>query len=153
MKQKIIIRGALPGLNEYITAERTNRYKGAELKKRAESIVLRSLRGLGKWQEEGPVYMICHWYCEERRRDKDNISSFGRKVIQDALVRSKILPNDGWKDSSGFEDRFYVDRKNPRIVVAVSYTHLDVYKRQCNALGTNAKVSPQAFADGWMRSL
>lgn len=48
MKQKIIIRGALPGLNEYITAERTNRYKGAELKKRAESIVLRSLRGLGK---------------------------------------------------------------------------------------------------------
>ena len=36
---------------------------------------------------------------------------------QDALVRSKILPNDGWKDISGFEDRFYVDRKNPRIVV------------------------------------
>ena len=103
MKQKIIIRGALPGLNEYITAERTNRYKGAELKKRAESIVLRSLRGLGKWQAEGPVYMIYHWYCADRRRDKDNVSSFGRKVIQDALVKSK--------------DRFYVDRKNPRIVV------------------------------------
>ena len=117
MKQKIIIRGALPGLNEYITAERTNRYKGAELKKRAESIVLRSLRGLGKWQAEGPVYMIYHWYCADRRRDKDNVSSFGRKVIQDALVKSKILPNDGWKDISGFEDRFYVDRKNPRIVV------------------------------------
>lgn len=33
LKQKFIIRGALPGLNEYITAERTNRYKGAELKK------------------------------------------------------------------------------------------------------------------------
>lgn len=59
MKQKIIIRGALPGLNEYITAERTNRYKGAELKKRAESIVLRSLRGLGKWQAEGPRFNYC----------------------------------------------------------------------------------------------
>lgn len=58
MKQKIIIRGALPGLNEYITAERTNRYKGAELKKRAESIVLRSLRGLGKWQAEGETRTI-----------------------------------------------------------------------------------------------
>ena len=117
MKQKFIIRGSLPGLNEYINAERTNRYKGAELKGRAESIVLHSLRSLGKWRAEGPVYMVYHWYCADRRRDKDNISSFGRKVIQDALVKAKILENDGWKQIVGFEDRFYVDRKNPRIVV------------------------------------
>lgn len=119
MKQKFIIRGSLPGLNEYINAERTNRYKGAELKGRAESIVLHSLRSLGKWRAEGPVYMVYHWYCADRRRDKDNISSFGRKVIQDALVKAKILENDGWKQIVGFEDRFYVDRKNPRIVVEI----------------------------------
>ena len=119
MKQKFIIRGSLPGLNEYINAERTNRYKGAELKGRAESIVLHSLRSLGKRRAEGPVYMVYHWYCADRRRDKDNISSFGRKVIQDALVKAKILENDGWKQIVGFEDRFYVDRKNPRIVVEI----------------------------------
>ena len=119
MKQKIIIRGSLPGLNEYINAERTNRYKGAEMKRRAESIVLYAARSLGKWRAEGPVYMVYHWYCADRRRDKDNISSFGRKVIQDALVRAKILQNDGWKDIIGFEDRFYIDQKNPRVVVEI----------------------------------
>ena len=119
MKQKFIIRGSLPGLNEYINAERTNRYKGAELKGRAESIVLHSLRSLGKWRAEGPVYMVYHWYCADRRRDKDNISSFGRKVIQDALVRAKILKNDGWNDIIGFEDIFYIDKKNPRVVVEI----------------------------------
>lgn len=119
MKQKIIIRGSLPGLNEYINAERTNRYKGAEMKRRAESIVLHAARSLGKWRAEQPVYMVYHWYCADRRRDKDNISSFGRKVIQDALVRAKILQNDGWKDIIGFEDRFCIDRKNPRIVVEI----------------------------------
>lgn len=119
MKQKIIIRGSLPGLNEYINAERTNRYKGAEMKRRAESIVLHAAGSLGKWRAEGPVYMVYHWYCTDRRRDKDNISSFGRKVIQDALVRAKILQNDGWKEIVGFEDRFYIDRKNPRIVVEI----------------------------------
>lgn len=119
MEQKFIIRGSLPGLNEYINAERTNRYKGAELKSRAESIVLHSLRSLGKWRAESPVYMVYHWYCADRRRDKDNISSFGRKVIQDALVRAKIIKNDGWNDIIGFEDVFYIDKKNPRIVVEI----------------------------------
>ena len=45
MKQKIIIRGSLPGLNEYINAERTNKYKGAEMKRRAERQLQRK-RGL-----------------------------------------------------------------------------------------------------------
>lgn len=91
MKHKFVIRGKLPGLNEYINAERTNKYKGAQMKRQCESVVMRSARSLGKYRAEGPVYMIYHWYCEDRRRDKDNISSFGRKVIQDALVRAKIL--------------------------------------------------------------
>ena len=31
---KFTIRGRLPGLNEYIDAERSSRYKGAEMKKK-----------------------------------------------------------------------------------------------------------------------
>ena len=119
MKHKFVIRGKLPGLNEYINAERTNKYKGAQMKRQCESVVMHSARSLGKYRAEGPVYMIYHWYCEDRRKDKDNISSFGRKVIQDALVRAKILKNDGWNDIIGFEDIFYVDKKNPRVVVEI----------------------------------
>lgn len=89
------------------------------MKRQCESVVMHSARSLGKYRAEGPVYMIYHWHCEDRRRDKDNISSFGRKVIQDALVRAKILKNDGWNDIIGFEDMFYIDKKNPRIVVEI----------------------------------
>ena len=64
--------------------------------------------------------MTYHWYEPNRRRDKDNVSSFGRKVIQDALVRAKILRNDGWNDIEGFQDEFEVDKRNPRIVVELT---------------------------------
>ena len=63
--------------------------------------------------------MVYHWYEKDRRRDKDNICAFGRKVIQDALVKARFLRNDGWKNIAGFEDRFYVDKDKPRVVVEI----------------------------------
>lgn len=116
---KFTIRGKLPGLNDYITAERTNRYKGAEMKRQAETVVLHAARSLGKWRPEGRVRMVYCWHEENQRRDKDNISSFGRKVIQDALVKGGWLANDGWKNIEDFEDRFFVDKKNPRVEVQI----------------------------------
>lgn len=59
------------------------------------------------------------WYKPNSRRDLDNISSFGRKVIQDALVKAKIITDDGWKNIVGFSDKFYVDKENPRIEVVI----------------------------------
>lgn len=56
---------------------------------------------------------------ENKRRDLDNISSFGRKVIQDALVQAKVLKNDGWKNIIRFSDDFYLDPDNPRIEVDI----------------------------------
>ena len=116
---KFTIRGRLPGLNEYIDAERSSRYKGAEMKKKYETVVMHAARSLGKWRPEGSVFMVYNWYEKDRRRDKDNVSGFGRKVIQDALVKAKMLKNDGWKDIDGFSDKWYVDPKNPRVVVEI----------------------------------
>ena len=116
---KFVIRGTLPGLNELIEAERSNRQAGAKLKKQCEAVVLHAARSLGKWRADGPVYMVYRWYEKDRRRDKDNVCAFGRKVIQDALVKGKYLHNDGWKDIAGFEDVFEVDAKEPRIVVEI----------------------------------
>lgn len=117
MTFRFVIRGTLPGLNDYISAERTSRFQAASMKKQCESIVMHAARSLGKLQIDQPVYMVYHWYEPHKRRDKDNVSAFGRKVIQDALVKSRLLHNDGWKEIVGFEDRFEVDKKNPRIVV------------------------------------
>lgn len=119
MNYKFTIRGTLPGLNELIEAERRNRFIGAKLKKQYEAVVMRAARSLGNVEFEEPVYMVYHWYEKDRRRDEDNICAFGRKVIQDALVKARFLRNDGWKNIAGFEDRFYVDKDKPRVVVEI----------------------------------
>lgn len=92
---KFTIRGTLPGLNELIEAERSHRQMGAKLKKQCEAVVLHAARSLGKWRADGPVRMVYRWYEPNRRRDKDNVCAFGRKVIQDALVRGEI-PAERW---------------------------------------------------------
>lgn len=123
MEYQLTIPGRLDNLNDYILAERSNRYKGANLKEENQKIALFEIyRQLPKVRVTGPVKMHYRWYEKNRRRDLDNISSFGRKVIQDALVQAGVLPDDGWKYIKGFTDEFYVDAENPRIEVILKET-------------------------------
>ena len=116
--KKLIIPGTLRNLNDLIAAERTNRYLAAKMKKEDETTVLWAAKGcLRGWKASGPVVMHYKWYEKNQRRDKDNISSYGRKIIQDALVKGGYLENDGWENIIGFDDEFYVDKKLPRIEV------------------------------------
>ncbi|EOT29446.1 hypothetical protein C805_00029 [Eubacterium sp. 14-2] len=120
MEYNLIIPGALPNLNDYIAAERTNRHKGAKMKADSGNIVAAAIRQCMKGVRiDSPVFMEYTWIEPSRRRDKDNISSFGRKVIQDALVQCGVLKDDGWKHVVGFSDRFKVDKENPRIEVLI----------------------------------
>ena len=66
-----------------------------------------------------PVRMEYRWYEPNRKRDLDNVSSYGRKVIQDGLVATRVIQNDSWKQVVGFSDSFFVDKKNPRIEVTI----------------------------------
>lgn len=117
---KLIIPGRLSGLNEYIADERTNRYKAAKKKRDDEDLVIRCARQqLRGWKAKGPVMMYYLWVEKDRRRDKDNVSGYGRKIIQDALVKGKFLHNDGWNDIAGFVDEFEVNKGNPHIEVYI----------------------------------
>lgn len=117
---KLIIPGTLPGLNQYITALDRNRNAGSVLKKSAQSRVEWCAKTqLRHFRPTGPVWMKYTWYEPNKRRDKDNISSFGRKVIQDGLVKAGVLKNDGWAYIEGFSDRFRVDKKRPRVEVEI----------------------------------
>lgn len=117
---KLVIHGKLDGLNNYISACRTNHYKGASMKAHNEKIVMSEIYRQMRGQHfKKPVLMKYSWYEPNRRRDLDNVSSFGRKVIQDALVKAHVLDNDGWKQIKGFSDAFYVDSKNPRIEIEI----------------------------------
>lgn len=120
MEYLLTIPGKLCGLNDYISAERTNRNKGAKMKADNGNIVAVAIRQCMMGVHiENPVFMEYKWVEPNRRRDLDNVSSFGRKVIQDALVESGVLKDDGWKYVVGFLDSFYVDKSNPRIEVKI----------------------------------
>lgn len=120
MEYLLTIPGTLPNLNDYIAAERTNRHKGAKMKADSGNIVVVAIRQcLRGVRIDNPVFMEYTWIEPSRRRDKDNISSFGRKVIQDALVSTGVLKDDGWKHVVGFSDRFEADKENPRIEVLI----------------------------------
>lgn len=119
MEYKLVIPMKLHSLNEYIGACRRNAYQGAQMKRKDQSAVewhIRSqLRGI---RLETPVRMSYRWVERNKKRDPDNISSYGRKIIQDALVECRVIENDGWKQIKGFSDAFAVD-KNPRIEVTI----------------------------------
>lgn len=120
VEHKFIILGRLDGLNEYTAANRTNPHKGGKMKKDNEDTVIwairQQLRGL---HINKPVTLKYDFYEPNKKRDLDNISAFAHKVIQDSLVKTGILKNDGWNDITGYLDQFYCDNKNPRIEVTI----------------------------------
>ena len=89
----VTIPGLLPGLNEYIDAERAvkGKYKAAAMKKQAENVigfmVKTQLRGV---RFDRPVIIHYRWIEPNRRRDKDNVA-FAKKFIQDSLVHAGVL--------------------------------------------------------------
>lgn len=120
MEYRLMIKGRLDGLNDYTAASRTNPYKGNKMKADNEQIVIYAIRQqLKRLHIVKPVLLKFTWYERNKRRDHDNVSSFGRKVIQDALVKCKVLQDDGWRYVVGFTDDFYCDNEKPRIEVLI----------------------------------
>lgn len=120
MKYRLTIKGRLPGLNEYTTACRRNAFVGAKMKKESQQAVyLEVLTQLKGVRITRPVELAYTWHELNRRRDHDNVSGFGHKVIQDALVEAKVLKDDGWNEVIGYSDSFKADPKNPRIEVEI----------------------------------
>ena len=117
---KLVIPMKLHSLNEYISACRKNPHAGAKMKRDDQQAIewyIRSqLRGV---RINKPVTMSYRWHEKNRKRDLDNISSYGRKVIQDALVECRVLADDGWRQVLGFQDEFMIDRKHPYIEVLI----------------------------------
>lgn len=125
MQYKLVIEGRLPGLNDYQLKCRTHYSEGNKMKQECENIVsLYIMQQLRIPTITKKVFIEFRWYEPNRKRDYDNVSSFGRKCIQDALVACKILKNDGWKYIQGFKDEFYLDKEHPRIEVVITETEI-----------------------------
>jgi len=82
MEHILTIPGQLPGLNEYIAAERSSggKYRAAAMKRNAERVIGLCARShLGGIHFTGPVTMTYTWHEANLRRDKDSIA-FARKL-------------------------------------------------------------------------
>ena len=106
-------------LNNYINAERTNRFKAAKIKK-DETLLIASMCSTEKPIEyKADVYFT--WHLKNWKKDPDNIA-FAQKLIFDGLIKAEILKNDGHKQINSIHHYYIVDDK---IGVAVEFRKAD----------------------------
>lgn len=118
--KKMMIPGRLPGLNEAFGAARRGKYIEAKLRNQYESLIIYcAKRDLYRWKPKGPVILHYHFFEENKRRDKDNVVGYAMKLIQDSLVKAGVLDGDGWAYIEGFDFKWSMDKKSPRIEVKI----------------------------------
>lgn len=118
MKNSIVITAELPSLNEYIRCERANRYSAAAIKKSNTDICCmytKKAMFLGV-KFNFPCYLKFTWFLKNKRKDPDNVS-FAKKFVLDGMMKAGMLEVDNISNIFGFVDNFYIDDKNPRVVI------------------------------------
>lgn len=87
----------LTSLNEYINAERGNRFHAAGIKKKMQkdlTVFIRNAIQNGRLhRHDKPCALWFYWTVPNKRRDLDNIA-FATKFVQDALVVNGVFPDD-----------------------------------------------------------
>lgn len=111
----------MPGMNEYTDACRRHAQVGAKMKRNNQEITAWAIRSqLRGARFTKPVEITYTFFEPNRRRDKSNVSAFGIKVIEDALVMCGVLKDDGWAYIREITSRFMLDKEKPRIVVRIT---------------------------------
>jgi len=107
---KIELKIPFCSLNDYINAERTNRFKAAKIKKQQTGMVTLLTRQAKIKLDQSKCYdVIFIWHKPNNRQDHDNIA-FAKKFILDGFVAAKLISNDGPKQVWGLTDKFILDK-------------------------------------------
>lgn len=120
-KISFIIDRTYPTLNEYILKCRQNKYKGNEFKKNDEiwtSFYIMSKKIKVIPEEWYPLKITFHFYEKNTKRDIDNVMGYAHKIILDALQKT-IIKQDNWQGIREIRDKFYIDKKFPRIEIEI----------------------------------
>ena len=102
--QTLIIPHELPALNRVIDESKKHWSAYHKLKLQYTGLVACLARRQLRPVLSGRVYLSFVWYCPDRRKDPDNISSAGRKMILDGLTQAGIIKDDSWRLIEGFSD-------------------------------------------------
>lgn len=86
----------LVDLNTYISAERSNRFLGAKIKKQMTQLVSMECLAQRAPRMNKITRFELSWFHKNKRKDFDNVE-FGVKWIKDGMVTAGTIPNDGWE--------------------------------------------------------
>lgn len=114
MEQTFTIQGRFCSLNEFY---RLHHYAQGKTKAEHEQRVIEAAKSAGIKPVARCTYSVL-WIEQNHRRDLDNVA-YGKKFIQDGLVKAGIIPNDTADYIAGFSDSFAYDAKDPRIIVTI----------------------------------
>lgn len=125
MSQRLWVPGPLPSLNDLIDAAKGSGGTGrgySSLKRRWGDTVW-ALAKVAKLKPVNYAELVFEWREKDRRRDPDNVSSAGRKLILDGLVKAGVLTGDGWRGIYSFQDWWTVDKAAPGVLVKIVDTN------------------------------
>ena len=66
-----------------------------------------------------PANLEFDFHCRSVAEFPHIVSSDGHKWVISAMVAAGVLPDRRWKHVGGFVDRFFIDAKDPRLVVRI----------------------------------
>lgn len=115
---RLTIKGELCDLNTFLRALSNNRFGGGKIKKEETERVYYECRG--KKVYEYPIHIEFNWYSKNERKDIDNVA-FSKKFILDGMVMAKVIENDSRKFVRSFTDKFFIDKKNPRVEIEITH--------------------------------
>ena len=92
-------------LNEYIKAERGNKFAAANIKKKETEVA--RVHFLSKICKT-PCKLKFIWHVKNKRKDLDNIT-FAKKFILDGMVKANAIENDNLNHIVGFIDEVIFD--------------------------------------------
>lgn len=120
MAIKIRLDLEYPSLNEYIQAERSNKYKAANLKKEYTcKTMAASLKYRGAVKSKADIHFEWH---TSRKVDPDNLD-FARKFVLDGLVKAGVLIDDNQKWVGRLSSEIVKDKQGFVIVVIKERGH------------------------------
>lgn len=115
MRQTFVIEGRFPSLDEFY---RMSPHEQERVKHECDERVAWSVKAAHVMPYSVPIRYSVLWIEPNRQRDLDNIA-FGKKFVQNGLLKARILANDTHRELVGFSDEFAYDAQNPRIVVTL----------------------------------
>jgi Holliday junction resolvase RusA-like endonuclease len=119
MSQSIFFPDQFTSLNDYISAERGNKYQAAVIKRsETQRVQICAMQAGLRPVQHYPVALTFTWIRKNRRSDPDNIVA-AKKYILDGLVRAGVLRDDGWDEIVRFTDIWEIDRDHPGVKVSI----------------------------------